>query len=119
VHKTSYGRFTKKERSLCTHYEFHGHTIDKCYKLHGYPPRYKSKQRNPSQIHPNQVNPIVSQVCETHQNLSSSNQVMGDFMQTLCHTQYQHLLSMLNTHLNVAKTWVEPDAPQDQASGIM
>ena len=101
MHKTGHGRSRKKERSLCTHCGLHGHTIDKCYKLH---------------IHPNQMNPTVNQVCETHQNLPNSNQVMGDFMQTLSPTQYQqHLLNMLNTHLNVAKTQAKLDASQDQA----
>jgi hypothetical protein len=33
--------FSRKERPLCTHCGLLGHTIEKCYKLHGYPPRYK------------------------------------------------------------------------------
>lgn len=32
----------KREKSLCTHCGLHGHTVDKCYKLHGYPPGYRS-----------------------------------------------------------------------------
>ena len=32
----------KKDRPFCTHCNFPGHTIEKCYKLHGYPPSYKS-----------------------------------------------------------------------------
>jgi hypothetical protein len=36
--KTQYPR---KERPMCTHCGLLGHTIEKCYKLHGYPPRYK------------------------------------------------------------------------------
>lgn len=31
---------TKKDRPLCTNYGILGHTIDKCYKLHGYPLGY-------------------------------------------------------------------------------
>ncbi|XP_035547344.1 uncharacterized protein LOC118348894 [Juglans regia] len=37
---------TRKERPYCTHYDLLGHTVDKCYKIHGYPPRYKAKPRN-------------------------------------------------------------------------
>ena len=33
----------KKERPFCTHCNMSGHTIEKCYKLHGYPPGYKPK----------------------------------------------------------------------------
>ena len=36
-------RGQKKERPLYTHCNFHGHTIEKCYKLHGYPLGYKPK----------------------------------------------------------------------------
>ena len=35
----------KKERSFYTHCNFPGHTIEKCYKIHGYPPRYKAKPK--------------------------------------------------------------------------
>ena len=35
-----------KERPLCTHCGKLGHTVDKCYKLHGFPPGYKFKNKN-------------------------------------------------------------------------
>ena len=35
--------FQKKERPQCTHYGLLGHTVDKCYKLHGFPPSYKTR----------------------------------------------------------------------------
>lgn len=38
-------RYQKKERPFCSHCNYHGHTVDKCYKLYGYPPGYKHKQR--------------------------------------------------------------------------
>lgn len=34
------------ERPLCTHCGLLGHTINKCYKIHVYPPGYKQKSRN-------------------------------------------------------------------------
>ena len=33
----------KKGRPQCTHCGAMGHVVDKCYKLHGYPPSYKFK----------------------------------------------------------------------------
>jgi hypothetical protein len=33
----------KKDRPLCSHCGITGHTVDKCYKLHRYPPGYKFK----------------------------------------------------------------------------
>ncbi|CAL1406741.1 unnamed protein product [Linum trigynum] len=32
-----------RKRPLCTHCGLYGNTIDRCYKLHGYPPGYKSR----------------------------------------------------------------------------
>ena len=34
-----------KDRPMCTHCEKLGHTIDKCYKLHGFPPGFKFKNK--------------------------------------------------------------------------
>ena len=35
--------FQKKDKPFCTHCNFQDHTVDRCYKLHGYPPGYKHK----------------------------------------------------------------------------
>ena len=32
--------FKGKERHVCTHYGKLGHTVDKCYELHGFPPGF-------------------------------------------------------------------------------
>lgn len=34
----------QKDRPVCTHYGVAGHIIDKCYKLHSYPPGFKTKR---------------------------------------------------------------------------
>ena len=34
-----------KDRLVCTHCGKTGHTVDKCYKLHGFPPRFKFKNK--------------------------------------------------------------------------
>lgn len=36
----------KKDRPLCSRCGFIGHTVDKCYKLHGYPPSYKPRVKS-------------------------------------------------------------------------
>ncbi|KAL5540434.1 hypothetical protein UlMin_044950 [Ulmus minor] len=70
----------RKERPFCTHCNFHGHTIEKCYKIHGYPPGFKPKQRD---------NPPYSN------NHTAVN-------------QYQQLMSMLSSHL-VTSVKTTPD----------
>ena len=37
----------KKDRPTCSHCGILVHTVDKCYKFYGYPPRYKFKSKNP------------------------------------------------------------------------
>ncbi|KAF8398706.1 hypothetical protein HHK36_014563 [Tetracentron sinense] len=39
----------KKDKPTCTFCHLQGHVVDKYYKLHGYPPGYKSKGKNGSQ----------------------------------------------------------------------
>ena len=71
----------KKDRPLCTHCNILGHTIDKCYKLHGYPPGYGKFKR---------PNPVAHQVSDDV--FDSSQQPV-----TLTSAQYQKLLSLLTT----------------------
>ena len=42
------GQFYRKERPLCSHCGITSHTMEKCYKLHGYPPGYKFKGKTHS-----------------------------------------------------------------------
>ena len=37
--------FGKKERPVCSHCGITGHTVENCYKIHGYPPGYKPRGR--------------------------------------------------------------------------
>nr|XP_023919946.1 uncharacterized protein LOC112031483 [Quercus suber] len=57
----------KKERPLCTHCNMLGHTVDKCYKLHGYPPGYKQKEK----FNANQVSYPQGAVVENSSNAST------------------------------------------------
>lgn len=36
----------EKDRPIYSHCGVTGHAVDKCYKIHGYPPGYKSKGKN-------------------------------------------------------------------------
>ena len=42
ISATNFTQKTKRDRPLCTHCGIQGHTVDKCYKLHGYPLGYKA-----------------------------------------------------------------------------
>lgn len=32
----------KRQSLYCDHYKMQGHSIDKCWKIHGYPPKFKN-----------------------------------------------------------------------------
>lgn len=100
----SHGR-NQKERPTCTYCGYEGHVIDRCYKLHGYPPGYKPKQkpgsRNYTGFNPHSNNNVANQISCSVSNQSQGN--TGNFMQTLNHDQCQQLMSMLSTHLTTSK----------------
>ena len=74
----------RKDKALCTHCNYHGHTVDKCYKLHGYRPGYKSKPRFPS-----------AQAAQANQ-FSATNQISDDSKDHNCHNvENSSAISML------------------------
>ena len=80
----------KKDKPFCTHYNMQGHTIEKCYKLHGYPPSYKPKRKAVNQVSCNSVNgtkmalvpsnqcPISKVQCEQLLAFLNSGATIGD-----------------------------------------
>ncbi|KAJ9557475.1 hypothetical protein OSB04_012089 [Centaurea solstitialis] len=39
-----------RERPFCTHCKIHGHIVERCYKLHGYPIGYKQKHQRANNV---------------------------------------------------------------------
>lgn len=93
-------RYRKKEhqRPMCTHCNIKGHTVDKCYKLHGYPPGYKFRNPNAQNSDANTVKSVETNVAVS-QSSSPSN-----FFSSLNPTQHSQLMEILNTHAQSAKT---------------
>ena len=54
-------RYPSHGRPFCTHCNYLGHTVETCYKLHGYPPGYRQRQKSTSPTHQNtHVNQILA-----------------------------------------------------------
>ncbi|KAJ1378680.1 hypothetical protein SESBI_47577 [Sesbania bispinosa] len=89
----------KKDRPLCSHCGILGHTIDKCFKIHGYTPGFKNKSKGPN---------VVAQVSDS--SIGTVNQLSA--------AQCQQLIDMLSSQLTAPST--SNDKPDDQAfsSGI-
>ncbi|KAK0581180.1 hypothetical protein LWI29_011056 [Acer saccharum] len=81
----------KKDRPFCTHCKIHGHTIDRCFKIHGYPPGYKSKSRENSNFNVHQVT--------TFEDKADHSGSFGGFVRDLNPNQYRQLMLMFSTHL--------------------
>ncbi|KAA8535721.1 hypothetical protein F0562_030716 [Nyssa sinensis] len=95
----------KRDRPYCMHCKILGHTVDRYYKIHGYPPGYKFRSNNNS-------NAVAHQVSTSDDRSDQSNS-FGGFVQNLNSNQYQQLMSMLSTHLSsLAKVTNAPDPSQ-------
>ncbi|KAL5556239.1 hypothetical protein UlMin_038475 [Ulmus minor] len=77
----------KRDRPYCTHCKILGHTMDRCYKIHGYPPGYKFKINNNS-------NAAAHQVSASDDKPDQSSP-FGSFVQNLSSNQYQQLMSCM------------------------
>jgi hypothetical protein len=69
-------KFTKsfnnwKEKPICSHCGIAGHTVDKCYKLHGYPPRFKFTKRSSPGGYANK--PIAHSVIHSQEEISNNS----------------------------------------------
>ena len=74
----------KTGRPQCTHCGGLDHVVDKCYKLHGYPPGYKFKNEG-------------SQATSFANNVVAADTSLDESV-NLTHSEYQQSLSLLNTH---------------------
>ena len=82
--KNNAKNFNKNEagRPQCTHCGAMGHVVDKCYKLHGYPPGYKFKSKAGSTTFANNVIAVEE----------GSNECVS-----LTKVEYQQLIGLLNS----------------------
>ncbi|XP_062076057.1 uncharacterized protein LOC133780207 [Humulus lupulus] len=86
----------RRTRPFCTHCNSLGHTIEKCYKLHGYPPGFTTTKPPTSTILPPRVpkEAAVNQA-QTDEDLSKSSTTNSTILPQLTSTQYQQLLNLL------------------------
>ncbi|KAL5561318.1 hypothetical protein UlMin_031065 [Ulmus minor] len=92
---------SKKDKPFCTHCGMLGHTVDKCYKIHGYPPGYKPKGKFPDPMKGQQEKdsyskPVVNQSGVINE---KDGQVMVNDSNGLTTSQCQQLISFLSSQL--------------------
>ncbi|XP_010544634.1 PREDICTED: uncharacterized protein LOC104817234 [Tarenaya hassleriana] len=67
--------FKPRQHPLCTHCGLYGHTVQKCYKLHGYPPGYKPSSQAKSSSASKSFSRIVSPMPGPYANLVTENSI--------------------------------------------
>ena len=82
----------KRERPLCSHYGIQGNLVDKCYKLHGYPPGYKFRSKAKETPQVNQAISIDS-IASPKSPLSS-----------LTTSQCQQFITLLSSQLHTSSS---------------
>lgn len=73
------------QRLVCTHCNIKGHVVERCYKLHGYPPGYKFRSSTPD------VSASSAQPCSNPKSINAANSVAAnapDFFSSLNSSQY-------------------------------
>jgi hypothetical protein len=86
----------RKDKPICSHCGLTGHTVEKCYKLHGFPPGFKFTRGKPIQHSANQVQ---ESGLSAHQNASqlSAHQLNAPQL-SMISEQCQHLMNILKQY---------------------
>ncbi|KAL5557692.1 hypothetical protein UlMin_033903 [Ulmus minor] len=79
----------KRDKPLCTHCGFLGHTIDKCYKIHGYPLGFKKKFSDQNRGQMKQYGSVANQI-------AAGSESMEETMST---SQCQQRIAFLSSKL--------------------
>lgn len=93
---------------ICSNYGIKGHVVDKCYKLHGYPPSYKFGNSNTTQN-----TKVVAENDKQPENSGKPNQLA--FFASLNADQYSQLMSMLQSHLGSS---ISPNTQKTEVNHI-
>eukprot|EP00261_Vitis_vinifera_P034449 XP_019075692.1 PREDICTED: uncharacterized protein LOC109122674 [Vitis vinifera] len=87
---------SRKDRPLCTHCNILGHTVDRCYKIHGYPPGFRNRPNfRPNGSRPNQMLPNS---LHTNQLTLTDGSTASASPPPLTHDQHNQLLALLSLH---------------------
>ncbi|GMI72423.1 hypothetical protein HRI_000911600 [Hibiscus trionum] len=90
---------SKRSRPQCTHCHMLGHTKEKCFKLHGYPPGYSF--RSQKGVSTAQAHAVAYLACAKEPYLSSSDSGSVESSNSaLTNQQCQQLIAMLTSQMN-------------------
>ncbi|XP_075518245.1 uncharacterized protein LOC142552365 isoform X2 [Primulina tabacum] len=101
-----------KERPFCTKCNVHGHTIDTCYKIHGYPPGYKLKGKFSNKV----SHAAANQLSGTHIPEKLDINAPQNILQNFNKAQVEQLMAMFSQHLSTLDS--QDCHPSAHATGV-
>ena len=93
----------RKDRPICSHCGVFGHTIEKFFKVHEYPPEFKfTRNKSPNQYSPTQYSGNQVHIQQPHPHhfnnplsMSNPHQMSNPPQLSMIFAQCQHLMDML------------------------
>ncbi|XP_038896914.1 uncharacterized protein LOC120085123 [Benincasa hispida] len=104
IKRSESAKFKRKygQRLICSYCGIKGHIVDKCYKLHGYPPSHRLYNYS---IHQKDaiLNSSSSTIATSKKNNTAEKSNQSTFFASLTNNQYSQLMTMLQSHLSISQ----------------
>ncbi|KAG7534049.1 Ribonuclease H-like superfamily [Arabidopsis thaliana x Arabidopsis arenosa] len=97
----TYNHSKPQQKVICSHCGYTGQTVDKCYKIHGYPIGFKHKNKSAQEDKQPTTKPIVAQLALTN---AASSDILAGMAKTLTKDQIQGVLAYFSAQLNNDQT---------------
>ncbi|XP_073282613.1 uncharacterized protein [Primulina huaijiensis] len=94
-------RFSKG-RPFCTHCNIPGHTVETCYKIHGYPPGFKTRNKQGNKGQAALVHQETDQICHSVSHTKDFGTTSNVF-QNFDKTQVEQLMAMMIQQLSTSE----------------
>ncbi|XP_074341726.1 uncharacterized protein LOC141679134 [Apium graveolens] len=85
--------FTRKPAYFCNHCKIPGHSMERCFKLNGYPPGFQDRQNR-------KFAAMTLQTPRQDYSENSATEEMNRNSETVTKEQYNHLLNLINQKNN-------------------
>ncbi|XP_050217905.1 uncharacterized protein LOC126668770 [Mercurialis annua] len=103
--------FNQNKKPICSHCGKEGHTVDICYRKHGFPPNFQFKNKRNAPVYANQVEcSNASDNCSKAESADFNDNAQQFFTQE----QYSKILALINqngstAHVNTISTHFKPE----------
>ncbi|EOA26314.1 hypothetical protein CARUB_v10025083mg, partial [Capsella rubella] len=93
----------RKDKPICSHCGFTGHVVDRCYKLHGYPPGWKPRKQQTATSQSSQYTSsspaVIAQVSAPIGSLDKKSDDLENLIGNLSKDQLQNFIAYFSSHL--------------------